>query len=75
MEKLRVYTTENRKRHRLVKAATSKKLTSIRIVWAPKFGTRTHRSGWTLESDQVKNLHLGFEILEAETRISKITLP
>jgi hypothetical protein len=60
------------KNHALVIAAYQKGLTGIRIIKG--LGKGAARTGWTLECDQIPRLHLGYEITEAENRITKISI-
>lgn len=60
------------KNHRLVRAAYRKGLTGIKISW---YGAMSrYVNGWILESDQIPQLHLGYQIKEAEERINKISI-
>lgn len=60
------------KTHQLVRAAYDKGLTRVKIIRG--LGKGADRTGWTLECDQIKRLHLGYEIKEAEARISRISI-
>lgn len=58
--------------HALVKAAAGKGLTGIVITRG--LGKGSARTGWNLSCDQIPQLHLGYEIKEAEERIGKISI-
>lgn len=58
--------------HALVKAAAAKGLTNVTITRG--LGKGAARTGWTLHSDQVPRLHLGYEIDESLNRISQISI-
>jgi len=63
------------KNHRLVRAAYSAGLTNIVIEKYTPGRTFAEKKGWYLTCDQVKNLHLGFEVAESEKRIKLFNTP
>ena len=64
------------KNHKLVRAAYSAGLTNIVITkYATNDRNAFNKRGWYLDCDQVKNLHLGFEVAESEARIKRIKTP
>jgi hypothetical protein len=60
--------------HVLVRDAALKGLTGIRIIKYPNKAAPMARSGWYLECNEIKSLHLGYEVTEASNRISKISI-
>jgi hypothetical protein len=80
MATLKVYTPKinlhptHSKNHILVRAAAEKGLTGIRILKYPNKSAQYSRNGWYLECYEMQALHLGFEIKEAEKRITQISI-
>lgn len=57
--------------HRLIRAAYAKGLTNVTITRQP---ASAPGGGWWLKCDEYeKQLHLGYQVAEAETRINRIS--
>jgi hypothetical protein len=69
-EPLPNYHWSHSKNHTLVRSAYKKGLTGIKIT---RLSTDNGAAGgWVLECDQIKRLHLGFDVIEANKRIDLI---
>lgn len=70
MANIRTYTQHDKKVHKLVKAALSKKLMGVKIECWPKIPFQ--KQGWYLSDFHHCELFLGYDINEAEQRINRI---